>query len=133
VAVTARPPSPEEFRRAADFRFALRRFIADADADVRAEGLTPHRYLLMLAIKASASGSPATITQIADQLRSAQSSVTELVDRAVAAGLLERGGASDGRVVTVALTEHGEEIFARAFAAVRDDRERLFEHLKASE
>jgi DNA-binding MarR family transcriptional regulator len=120
-------------RRAADFRFALRQFIADADADVRAEGLTPHRYLLMLAIKAAPSGPPVTITQIADQLRNAQSSVTELVDRTVAAGLVARGGASDGRVVTLTLTEHGEEVFARAFAAVRDDRERLLEHLNASE
>jgi len=44
---------------------------------------------------------------------------------------VERGGASDGRVVTVALTDHGDEVFARAFAAVRDDRERLLQHLYA--
>jgi DNA-binding MarR family transcriptional regulator len=131
VSMTTRSPTLEDCRRAADFRFALRQFIADADADVRAEGLTPHRYLLMLAIKAAPRECPATITQIADRLQSAQSSVTELVDRAVAAGLVERGGASDGRVVTVALTEQGDEVFARAFAAVRDDRERLLQHLYA--
>jgi DNA-binding MarR family transcriptional regulator len=130
--VTASSPSREECRRAAEFRFALRQFIADSDADIRAEGLTPHRYLLMLAIKAAPSGAPVTITDLADQLMSAQSSVTELVDRAVAAGLVERGGAADGRVVTVALTEDGDELFARAFAAVRDDRQRLLEHLNAS-
>ena len=129
--LTARSPSHEQCRRAADFRFALRRFIADADADVRAEGLTPHRYLLMLAIKAAPSESPVTLTEIADQLQNAQSSVTELVDRAVAAGLVERGGAPDGRVVTVTLTTYGDQVFARAFAAVRDDRERLLEHLNA--
>jgi DNA-binding MarR family transcriptional regulator len=106
--------------------------MADSDADIRAEGLTPHRYLLMLAIKAAPDGGPVTITDLADQLMSAQSSVTELVDRAVAAGLVERGGAADGRVVTVALTEDGDELFARAFAAVRDDRQRLLEHLNAS-
>ena len=130
--VKAASPSREECRRAAAFRFALRQFMADADADIRAEGLTPHRYLLMLAIKAAPDGGPVTITDLADQLMSAQSSVTELVDRAVAAGLVERGGAADGRVVTVALTDDGDELFARAFAAVRDDRQRMLEHLNAS-
>jgi len=132
VPVKASSPSREECHRAAEFRFALRQFMADSDADIRAAGLTPHRYLLMLAIKSARSEAPVTITDLADQLMSAQSSVTELVDRAVAAGLVERGGAADGRVVTVALTDEGDELFARAFAAVRDDRKRLLEHLNAS-
>lgn len=74
-------PEIEDYRRAVDFRFALRRFLAKSDAAIRAAGLTSQRYLLLLAVKAHPHGSPATISVIAEQLQLAQSTATELVDR----------------------------------------------------
>ncbi len=118
----------DEYRRAAQFRLALNRFLGNADAAVREAGLTPQRYLLLLVIKGSR-GDGLTITDLAELLQSAQSTVTELVDRSEAAGLVRRGGSNDGRVVVVTVTPEGDRLFRKAFAAVRDDRERLMAHL----
>ena len=84
----------DEYRRAAEFRLALNRFLGTSDNAVRAVGLTPQRYLMLLAIKGSRGGG-LTISDLADLLGSAQSTVTELVDRREAAGLVRRGGSND--------------------------------------
>src|SRR5579862_875518 len=97
------PPAPvtatvplEEVLRAAEFRRRLRRFLAHGDTHVRQAGLTPQRYLLLLAIKGAPDSSEArTIGQLADDLQLAQSSVTELVDRAAAVGLVARAQGGD--------------------------------------
>jgi len=132
------PPQPvepvvplDEVLRAAEFRRRLRRFLAHGDAHVRQAGLTPQRYLLLLAIKGAPDGAEArTIGQLADDLQLAQSSVTELVDRAVAVGLVVRTpGGDDARTVIVRLSEMGEERLLRALLAVRADREQLLAHL----
>jgi DNA-binding MarR family transcriptional regulator len=125
------PVSLDEVMRAAEFRRRLRRFIAEGDAHVRQVGLTPQRYLLLLAIKGAPDGSEErTIGQLADDLQLAQSSVTELVDRAAAVGLVMRApGNDDARTVHVRLSERGEERLAGALLAVRADREQLLEHL----
>jgi DNA-binding MarR family transcriptional regulator len=73
----------------ADFRSALRRFLTTSDATVRAHGLTPGQYdLLVMCEAAGAEGT--TINSLAERLALAANSVTELVDRAVAAGLAHR-------------------------------------------
>ncbi len=135
---TASDPPPrttrvslEEVMRAAEFRRRLRRFIAEGDAHVRQVGLTPQRYLLLLAIKGAPDGcEERTIGQLADDLQLAQSSVTELVDRAAAVGLVMRApGDDDARTVHVRLSERGEDRLASALLAVRADREQLLEHL----
>jgi len=132
------PPQPagpsvplDEVLRAAEFRRRLRRFIAHGDAHVRQAGLTPQRYLLLLAIKGAPDGSEArTIGQLADDLQLAQSSVTELVDRATTVGLVVRvPGDDDARTVLVRLSGKGEERLERALLAVRADREQLLAHL----
>lgn len=121
----------DEILRAAEFRRRLRRFIAHGDAHVRQAGLTPQRYLLLLAIKGAPDASEVrTIGQLADDLQLAQSSVTELVDRAEAVGLVVRAqGGVDARTVAVRLSPKGEERLVRALAAVRADREQLLAHL----
>ena len=132
------PPAPataavplDEVLRAAEFRRRLRRFLAHGDTHVRQAGLTPQRYLLLLAIKGAPDGSESrTIGQIADDLQLAQSSVTELVDRAEAIGLVARGhGGDDARTVVVRLSDTGEERLAQALVAVRADRQQLLAHL----
>jgi DNA-binding MarR family transcriptional regulator len=123
--------SLDEILRAAEFRRRLRRFIAHGDAHVRQAGLTPQRYLLLLAIKGAPDGTEErAIGQLADDLQLAQSSVTELVDRAEAIGLVVRTqGGDDARTVLVRLSEAGEARLLQALMAVRADREQLLEHL----
>ncbi len=120
-----------EVLQAAEFRRQLRRFVAHGDAGVRQAGLTPQRYLLLLAVKGAPDGSETrSIGQLSDDLQLAQSSVTELVDRAEAAGLVARApGDSDARTVLVRLQPTGEERLMAALTLVRAEREQLLEHL----
>jgi DNA-binding MarR family transcriptional regulator len=125
------PVTKGEVLRAAEFRRLLRRFLAHGDAGVRRAGLTPQRYLLLLAVKGAPDGSETrSIGQLSDDLQLAQSSVTELVDRAEAAGLVVRAtGDSDARTVLVRLQPAGDERLIAALAAVRAEREQLLADL----
>ena len=127
-------PSPEpleEYIRVAEFRAALRRFLRRSERVARECGLTPQRYLLLLMIKGSADSSESsTVTELAERLQLAQSTVTELVGRAEGAGLVEREPSSaDGRVAHLRLTARGEERLARAFTSLESERKHLLSAL----
>src|ERR687885_764860 len=113
----------------AEFREALRRFLRQSERVARQSGLTPQRHLLLLMIKGAADGSEqSTVTELADRLQLAQSTVTELVRRAEEAGLLEREqSAADGRVAHLRLTPEGESRLARAFTELQTERRELRE------
>ena len=113
--------------RAAAFRAALRSFLRTSERVARENGLTPQRHLLLLMIKGSPDGSEqATVSDLAKRLELAQSSVTELVNRAEALGLVEREQSpDDGRVAHVRLTSEGEERLARAFRKLEVERVEL--------
>lgn len=125
------PISLADVRDAAELRRRLRRFLAHGDATVRRCGLTPQRYLLLLSVKGAPDGSETrTIGAVAEDLQLAQSSATELVGRAEAAGLVVRTTSPhDGRVVRISLSEAGEARFAEAFLALGGDRAELLASL----
>ena len=116
-----------EVQRAAAFRVALRAFLRQTERSTQQSGLTPQRYLLLLLVKGAEDGSSsASISELAKRLHLAQSTVTELVNRAAAAGLVKRCASShDARMVFVELTDEGERRFAQAFEALADERRRL--------
>jgi DNA-binding MarR family transcriptional regulator len=120
-------PSLEDVRRVASFRVALRAFQRETERVARDAGLTPQWYLLLLLVKGSEQGDEqATVSELARRMRLAQSTVTELVNRAERAGLVRRSASNvDGRVAHVALTEKGEERFAASFRALADERRAL--------
>jgi DNA-binding MarR family transcriptional regulator len=120
--------SADEYVRVADFRSALRRFLRRSENVARASGLTPQRYLLLLMVKGAPDGSQrSTVTALADRLQLAQSTVTELVDRAEAAGLVSREPSGvDGRVAHVRLTAEGERRLTEAFTGLESERRHLF-------
>jgi DNA-binding MarR family transcriptional regulator len=111
----------------AAFRAALRTFLHETEGIARASGLTPQRHLLLLMIKGAPDGSERlTIGELTEQLKLAQSSVTELVTRAERAGLVEREQSElDARVAHVRLTEEGERRLAGVFRHLRQERARL--------
>lgn len=117
----------DDVMRAAEFRSALRRFERQADRIARASGLTPRWYLVLLLIKGSPDGGQrSTVTELAERLHLAQSTVTELVARAEEAGLVRReGSADDGRVAYLALTTEGEERLTQAFRSLAAERRAL--------
>jgi DNA-binding MarR family transcriptional regulator len=67
-----------------------------------------------------------TVTELADRLQLAQSTVTELVRRAEESGLLEREqSASDGRVAYIRLTPEGTRRLLQAFTTNEQERQEL--------
>ena len=113
----------------AAFRAALRAFLRETELSAQASGLTPQRYLLLLMIKGAPDGSEeATVTDLVERLGLAQSTVTELVIRAVEAGLVERTPSpDDARVAHLRLTADGERRLASSFTRLDVERQRLRE------
>jgi DNA-binding MarR family transcriptional regulator len=113
----------------AEFRAALRAFLRKSERVARDSGLTPQRHLLLLMIKGAPDGTGrSTVTDLADRLQLAQSTVTELVRRAEEAGLVERErSTSDGRVAFLSLTAEGDRRLGRAFTTLNEERQHLAE------
>lgn len=111
----------------AEFRAALRGFMRTSERNSRAAGLTPQRYLLLLMIKGAPDGSErSTVTELAERLQLAQSTVTELVSRAEEIGLVERSRSSDdGRIAILRLTDEGERRLADTFRSNANERDSL--------
>ncbi len=96
----------EDFRRLLAFRDGLRRFQRWSEDQAKEVGLTGAQHQLLLAIRGH--GAAPSIREVADHLLLRHHSVVELVDRAVAAGLLERvHDDDDQRVVRLRLTASG--------------------------
>src|SRR5438034_8978158 len=114
--------SAEEVARVAEFRASLRRFLRRSERNARGAGLTPQRYLLLLMIKGAPDHSEqSTVTELADRLQLAQSTVTELVRRAEETGLVERERSEvDGRIAHLRLTPEGERRLAKSFVSNED-------------
>jgi DNA-binding MarR family transcriptional regulator len=120
----------------AEFRAALRGFLRRTERIARQSGLTPQRYLLLLMVKGAPDGSEkSTVTELAERLQLAQSTVTELVSRAEETGLIEREQShTDARVAYLRLTEEGERRLMLAFTGLATERSNLrnaFTHLDA--
>jgi DNA-binding MarR family transcriptional regulator len=111
----------------AEFRSALRMFLRRSERVARKSGLTPQRYLLLLMVKGAPSGDErSTVTELAQRLQLAQSTVTELVSRAESAGLIAREQSqTDARVAHLRLTREGERRLELAFTALGTERAQL--------
>jgi DNA-binding MarR family transcriptional regulator len=78
-------------------------------------------------IKTTAVGR-STVTELAERMQLTQSTITELVTRAEAAGLVRREqSAEDARVFWLHLTPMGEERLGRAVVRNGKERNRLLE------
>lgn len=88
------------------FRDGLRRFLRWSEDQAKAVGLTGTQHQLLLAVRGHRG--PPSIGEVAQHLLLRHHSVVELVDRAVAAGLVERiHDVEDQRVVRVRLSDSG--------------------------
>jgi DNA-binding MarR family transcriptional regulator len=115
----------QDFERLLEFRVTLRRFHRWSEDQSQAEGLTHVQHQLLVAIKGHHDSRPPTVGDLAGYLMLRPHSTVELVDRAEAAGLVERTPDSDdGRVVRVRLTSAGDRILNKL---TRAHLERLHE------
>ena len=123
-------PTVEELTAIAELRTALRRFHRATDAIALRHGLTARRYDL-LALLHSAPERTRTLGALARLLELSPNATTELVDRAVTAGLVTRtGGGQDARVKQIAPTPHGTSCFYGAVHELRPERRRLLSILE---
>ena len=120
-------PTPDAYRRAAELRSALRRFLHQSEALTRRHGLTTQRYELLLMAKTARNGEErATLTELAERLALAPSSITELVARCERLGLVRRElHPSNRRAVFVALTPEGERQLGMVVDELGGERVRL--------
>lgn len=106
----------ECFERLAGFRYALRRFLAAAEAISKSAGVTQQQYQAMLAVKTWPSEAM-TMKNLADQLFLTHHAAVQLVNRLGRAGLIERAPSStDGRSVILRLTPAGADLVERLAA-----------------
>ena len=114
-----------QYAAAARFRAELRRFLRRSEDSSRRHGITPRQHLLLLQI-AGANEGRTTVSELVNALALTQSAVTELVQRAEAAGLVKRAAsADDGRVVILSLTREGEAKLAAVHEALGPERTQL--------
>lgn len=112
-----------DFERLLEFRVALRQFQHWSEEQARRAGLTHVQHQLLVAIKGHPGPLPPTVGDLARYMLLRPHSTVELIDRAEAAGLVERvPDGTDGRVVRVCLTAGSDRILQ---ALTRAHLERL--------
>jgi DNA-binding MarR family transcriptional regulator len=124
--VRTRQLTDADYRALARFRHGLRVFLRFSEDAARAVGLTPAQHQLLLAIRGSGMPNGPTVSDAADVLQQRVHSVVELVDRAEAAGLVERiNDPDDRRRQRLRLTTMGEDRLAELSATHRDELRRF--------
>lgn len=104
-------PTRQDFQNVLSFRGELRRFQHWSEGHAAAVGLTHGQHQLLVAIKGHPGPLSPTIGEIAEYLLLRSHSAVGLVDRAEAAGFVQRRqDADDARVVRVELTEKGDRL-----------------------
>src|SRR4029077_6915152 len=117
--------SDADYQELLTFRDGVRRFLRWGERQAVEAGITPAQHQLLLAIRGHPGGEP-TIGDVADHLLLRHHSVVGLVDRAVAAGLVERQvNPADHRVVRLRLTTNGARRLRALAVAHLDERNGL--------
>jgi DNA-binding MarR family transcriptional regulator len=119
-------PSADELTAIAELRAGLRAFHRATDAITERHGLTARRYDLLAMLHGKPQQAD-TARGLARLLQLSANATTELIDRAVAAGLVTRtGDGADARVKRIAPTAEGTRRFYAAVDELRPVRQRLF-------
>lgn len=118
--------SKQDFEALAAFRFAIRSYLRFSEETVRAHGISPQQYQLMLALAGFPGREWATVKELAERLQLRHHSVVELINRAQQQDLVARtADPDDARVVRVVLTAAGERALGLLSALHRDELQRI--------
>lgn len=105
--------SAADFVALASFRYAVRRYLAFAEAGARSVGLTSQQHQALLAIKVGSLTRPMSIGDLASELLLKHHSTVELVGRLEKAGYTEKVvDIEDRRRALISLTPKGEGVLA---------------------
>jgi DNA-binding MarR family transcriptional regulator len=103
--------SRADYDALASFRYAVRRYLAFAEAGARSVGLTSQQHQALLAVKAHSRDRPMSVGDLAGELLLKHHSAVELVGRMQKAGFVRRAvDPDDRRRVQVTLTAKGEGV-----------------------
>ena len=103
------PIDRQRYLGLANFRYAVRRFLAASERISAESGITTQQYQAMLAI--AAAPAPPAMKDLAEELMLQPHAAVQMVDRLQKQGLAERRPSTlDGRVVLVGLTDKGEDL-----------------------
>jgi DNA-binding MarR family transcriptional regulator len=127
----ARSDLPDDvYQRLLAFRTELRRFLRWSEARAREQGLSPAQHQLLLAIRGHQDPAGPTVGDLAEALLLRHHSAVGLVDRAEAAGLVQRiRDAQDHRVVRLRLTPKGAARLAGLSALHLEELRRLADRM----
>lgn len=118
--------SREDYQNLLAFRSALRRFLHWSQAKARDVGLTRAHYQLLLVVKGHPDDHGPTVGDLAYHLLLRPHSAVELIDRAEAAGLVERWEDDDDRrFIRIRLTAAGERRLDQLVPAHLDELQQL--------
>jgi DNA-binding MarR family transcriptional regulator len=107
-------------------RTGMRRFLRWSEQQAEENGLTPAQHQLLLAIRGHSDRRGPTIGEVADYLLLRHHSAVGLIDRADAAGLVERvRDPDDHRVVRLQLTAMGTKRLEALSAQHLEELQRL--------
>jgi DNA-binding MarR family transcriptional regulator len=119
-------PTDDEYQRLLAFRNRLRRFDHWSSQAAAAHGLTHAQHQLLLAVRGHPGPDAPTIGDVADALLVKRHTASELVDRTVALGLLERvRDDADHRRVLLRLTDAGGDVLRQLTDVHLDELRRL--------
>ncbi|MCW2319282.1 DNA-binding MarR family transcriptional regulator [Rhodoblastus acidophilus] len=114
-----------DYAALADFRAALRAFLAFSEARAVEVGLSPQQHQALLAIR-GAPGAEATIGYVAERLILKPHSASELISRLEALDLVaRRASETDRRKTTLVLTERAADLLGELSAIHREEIRRL--------
>ena len=120
------PLTNADYQLLARFRYALRTFQRFSEQSARDAGLTPAQHQLLLAVKGYPDGDLPPLAEVADMLQLKLHSAGELVDRAVANGLVARHvDPEDRRRALIQLTPKGERRLRELTMLHRDELQRF--------
>ena len=115
-----------DYKRLAEFRYLLRRFLDFSERAAERAGLTAQQHQALLAVKGYPGGDTITVGQLAARLAIRHHSAVGLVDRLVAKALVKRRiAAADRRQIRLELTPKAESLLARLSVVHRDELKRL--------
>lgn len=115
----------DDYRTLAAVRAELRSFAHFTEEVVRSAGLTPRQHQVLVALRA-AEGGELTIGQLAETLMLKPHSVSGLVDRLQAIGLVERIPCeNDRRSVILRLSDKARQLMSSLSLTHRDELRRI--------
>jgi len=119
-------PSDADYQRLLAFRVRLRLFDQWSRGAAEERGLTHAQHQLLLAVRGHPGTRGPTIGEAAEYLLVRHSTLSELVDRAGALGLVARERDDDDhRVIRLRLTEQGRRVLTELTAAHLEELRRL--------